>query len=114
MPAKLIASYRRELSALADLQDAGTVTYTLLREADAYCIRAQRDTAPAVECMVCDTGEERVGMLTRFLYENAVEPAQAHTIEPKISRITANDVHWLESAVAKPVVVTTDTNWNIA
>ena len=49
MPAKLIASYRRELSALADLQDAGTVTYTLLREADAYCIRAQRDTAPAVE-----------------------------------------------------------------
>lgn len=32
MPAKLIASYRRELSALADLQDAGTVTYTLLRE----------------------------------------------------------------------------------
>lgn len=47
MPAKLIASYRRELSALADLQDAGTVTYTLLREADAYCIRAQRDTAPA-------------------------------------------------------------------
>ena len=32
MEGKLIASYRRELSALADLQDAGTVTYTLLRE----------------------------------------------------------------------------------
>lgn len=80
MPAKLIASYRRELSALADLQDAGTATYTLLREADAYCIRAQRDTAPAVECMVCDTGEERVGMLTRFLYENAVEPAQVPAV----------------------------------
>ena len=55
-------------------------TYTLLREADAYCIRAQRDTAPAVECMVCDTGEERVGMLTRFLYENAVEPAQVPAV----------------------------------
>ena len=54
MPAKLIASYRRELSALADLQDAGTVTYTLLREADAYCIRAQRDTAPAVEMCIRD------------------------------------------------------------
>ena len=44
----------------------------------------------------------------------AVEPAQAHTIEPKISRITANDVHWLESAVANPVVVTSDTNWKSA
>ncbi len=44
----------------------------------------------------------------------AVDPAQAQTIEPKISRMTANEVHVLESAVAKPVVVTTDTNWNIA
>ena len=43
MPAKLIASYRRKLSALADLQ-------------------------------------ERVGMLTRFLYENAVEPAQVPAV----------------------------------
>lgn len=76
MQAKPIASYRRVYSALADLQDAGTVTYTLLRAADAYCIRAQKDEAPAVECMVCDTGEDRAGMLTRFLYENAVEPAQ--------------------------------------
>ena len=42
------------------------------------------------------------------------DPAQAQTIEPKISRMTANEVHVLESAVAKPVVVTTDTNWNIA
>lgn len=32
MEAKPIASYRREFSALADLQCAGTVTYTLLRE----------------------------------------------------------------------------------
>ena len=44
----------------------------------------------------------------------AVDPAQAQTIEPKISRMAANEVHELESAVAKPVVVTTDTNWNIA
>ena len=44
----------------------------------------------------------------------AVEPAQAQTIDPKISRMTANEVHVLESAVANPVVVTTDTNWNIA
>lgn len=37
MEAKPIASYRREFSALADLQCAGTVTYTLLREQDAFC-----------------------------------------------------------------------------
>lgn len=35
MQGKLIASYRRELSALDDLQCAGTVTYTLTQEADA-------------------------------------------------------------------------------
>lgn len=34
MQGKLIASYRRELSALDDLQCAGTVTYTLTQEAD--------------------------------------------------------------------------------
>lgn len=33
MEGKLIASYRRELSALDDLQCAGTVTYTLTQEA---------------------------------------------------------------------------------
>ena len=31
MQGKLIASYRRELSALDDLQCAGTVTYTLIQ-----------------------------------------------------------------------------------
>lgn len=36
MEGKLIASYRRELSALDDLQCAGTVTYTLTQEADAF------------------------------------------------------------------------------
>lgn len=91
MPAKLIASYRRELSALADLQDAGTVTYTLLREADAYCICAQRDTAPAVECMVCDTGEERVGMLTRFLYEMRWNPRRC-----PLSCTTSADRRWAD------------------
>ena len=40
--------------------------------------------------------------------------AQQFSVEPKISRITANDVHWLESAVANPVVVTSDTNWKSA
>lgn len=80
MEAKPIASYRREYSALADLQCAGAVTYTLLREADAFVICAQRDRGPAVECMLCDTGEDRAAMLTRFLYENAVEPAQVPAI----------------------------------
>ena len=36
MDTQRIASYRREFSALADLQAAGTVTYSLLREADAF------------------------------------------------------------------------------
>ena len=40
MQGKLIASYRRELSALDDLQCAGTVTYTLTQEADAFVIKA--------------------------------------------------------------------------
>ena len=63
MQGKLIASYRRELSALDDLQCAGTVTYTLTQEADAFVITVQR-----------------AGMLTRFLYENAVEPAHTSAV----------------------------------
>ena len=47
MEGKLIASYRRELSALDDLQCAGTVTYTLTQEADAFVITVQRDGARA-------------------------------------------------------------------
>ena len=80
METQRIASYRREFSALADLQAAGTVTYSLLREADAFVICVQRDEEPPVERMLCDTGEERAGMLTRFLYENAVEPDQMPAI----------------------------------
>lgn len=72
MQGKLIASYRRELSALDDLQCAGTVTYTLIQEADAFVITVQRDGARAAACMLCEIEEERAGMLTRFLYENAV------------------------------------------
>ena len=75
MDTQRIASYRREFSALADLQAAGTVTYSLLREADAFVICVQRDEEPPVERMLCDTEEERAGMLTRFLYENAVAKA---------------------------------------
>ena len=59
---------------------AGTVTYSLLREADAFVICVQRDEEPPVERMLCDTEEERAGMLTRFLYENAVEPEQMPAI----------------------------------
>ena len=43
-----------------------------------------------------------------------VEPAQAQTSDPKISSTTASGVHRLVSAVAKPVVETSDTNWNEA
>ena len=74
MDTQRIASYRREFSALADLQAAGTVTYSLLREADAFVICVQRDEEPPVERMLC------AGMLTRFLYENAVEPDQMPAI----------------------------------
>lgn len=49
MDTQRIASYRREFSALADLQAAGTVTYSLLREADAFVICVQRDEEPPVE-----------------------------------------------------------------
>ena len=78
MEGKLIASYRRELSALDDLQCAGTVTYTLTQEA--VVITVQRDGARAAACMLCEIEEERAGMLTRFLYENAVEPAQISAV----------------------------------
>lgn len=54
MQGKLIASYRRELSALDDLQCAGTVTYTLIQEADAFVITVQRDGARAAACMLCE------------------------------------------------------------
>lgn len=80
MQGKPIASYRRELSALDDLQCAGTVTYTLTQEADAFVITAQRDGARAAVCMLCEIEEERAEMLTRFLYENAVEPAQISAV----------------------------------
>lgn len=80
MQGKLIASYRRELSALDDLQCAGTVTYTLIQEADAFVITVQRDGARAAACMLCEIEEERAGMLTRFLYENAVEPAHTSAV----------------------------------
>lgn len=59
---------------------AGTVTYTLTQEADAFVITVQRDGARAAACMLCEIEEERAGMLTRFLYENAVEPAQISAI----------------------------------
>lgn len=59
MEGKLIASYRRELSALDDLQCAGTVTYTLTQEADAFVITVQRDGARAAACMLCEIEEER-------------------------------------------------------
>lgn len=80
MQARPIASYRRELSALDDLQHAGTVTYTLTQEADAFVISVQRDEERAAACMLCEMEEDRAGMLTRFLYENAVEPAQVSAI----------------------------------
>lgn len=31
-------------------------------------------------CMLCEIEEERAGMLTRFLYENAVEPAHTSAV----------------------------------
>ena len=36
--------------------------------------------ARAAACMLCEIEEERAGMLTRFLYENAVEPAQISAV----------------------------------
>lgn len=80
MDAKPIVSYRREFSALGELQCAGTVTYELLREADAFIICAQRDEKRAVECMLCEVAENYAEMLTRFLYENAVDPAQVSAV----------------------------------
>ena len=61
MDTQRIASYRREFSALADLQAAGTVTYSLLREADAFVICVQRDEEPPVERMLCDTERSAPG-----------------------------------------------------
>lgn len=43
-----------------------------------------------------------------------VEPAHAQTIEPNISRITANGGQTLESAEAKPVVDISEKNWKAA
>ncbi len=60
--------------------NAGTVTYTLTQEADAFVITVQRDGARAAACMLCEIEEERAGMLTRFLYENAVEPAHTSAV----------------------------------
>lgn len=80
MQAERIASYRREFSALAELQDAGAVTYSLLRGADSFCICVQQDGAQPVMRTLRGTGEERARTLIRFLYENAVEPAQVPAV----------------------------------
>ncbi len=55
------------------------MTYTLTQEAVAFVITVQRDGARAA-AMLCEIEEERAGMLTRFLYENAVEPAQISAV----------------------------------
>lgn len=94
MQGKLIASYRRELSALDDLQCAGTVTYTLTQEADAFVITVQRDGARAAACMLCEIEEERAGMLTRFLYENAWSLRRS----PRYC-MTSVDRRWADMAV---------------
>ena len=52
----------------------------LTQEADAFVITVQRDGARAASCMLCEIEEERAGMLTRFLYENAVEPAHTSAV----------------------------------
>ena len=91
MPAKLIASYRRELSALADLQDAGTVTYTLLREADAYCIRAQRDTAPAVSAWCVIQGRNASGCSHVFCMKMRWNPRRC-----PLSCTTSADRRWAD------------------
>ena len=95
MDTQRIASYRREFSALADLQAAGTVTYSLLREADAFVICVQRDEEPPVERMLCDTGEERAGMLTRFCMKTRWSLTRCQ----RSSGISA-DGRWAEMAVA--------------
>lgn len=53
MQGKLIASYRRELSALDDLQCAGTVTYTLTQEADAFVITVPSATGHGQQRVCC-------------------------------------------------------------
>lgn len=45
-----------------------------------FFITVQRDGARAAACMLCEIEEERAGMLTRFLYENAVEPAHTSAV----------------------------------
>ena len=94
MEGKLIASYRRELSALDDLQCAGTVTYTLTQEADAFVITVQRDGARTAACMLCEIEEERAGMLTRFLYETP----WSLRIPPRYC-MTSVDRRWADMAV---------------
>ena len=45
------------------------------------------------------------------LIEPLVEPAEALTNMSPTSVSAVNDVHWLKSAVAKPVVVIIETAW---
>ena len=94
MEGKLIASYRRELSALDDLQCAGTVTYTLTQEADAFVITVQRDGARAAACMLCEIEEERAGMLTR----SCTKTPWSLRIPPRYC-MTSVDRRWADMAV---------------
>lgn len=94
MQGKLIASYRRELSALDDLQCAGTVTYTLTQEADAFVITVQRDGARAAACMLCEIEEERAGMLP----VSCTKTPWSLRIPPRYC-MTSVDRRWADMAV---------------
>lgn len=76
MEARIIETYRREFSELEGLQHADCVEYRLLCRDGEFILQAERQNAPVVECLLDKEAEAAARRLLRFLYENAVDPAQ--------------------------------------
>ena len=76
-----IVHYAREYSALAGLQQADRVDYTLARSGSMLCFSIGRRTDAAPASFYTDAlDEETAGRMLCYLYENAILPEQMHDV----------------------------------
>lgn len=76
-----LAHYVREYSALAGLQQADSVEYTLRRRDDMLCFSIRRRSDAAPVCFYTAALEEGPACrLLCYMYENSIAPEQMHDV----------------------------------
>ena len=76
-----LAHYEREYSALAGLQQADKVDYTLARSGNMLCFSICRRSGTAPASFYTDAlDEETAGRMLCYMYENAILPEQMHDV----------------------------------